>query len=151
MAKYTKELLEPIVKSVFTLSDVCRELGKVPVGGNVGHIKSLIKKFNLDSSHFVGSGHNKGKRGIYQKSSKDILSKTNKLQHGWRLKKALIEVGRTETCECCGIGTEWNHNKLVLEVDHINGDRTDHREENLRFMCPNCHSQTSTYAGRNTK
>jgi Zn finger protein HypA/HybF involved in hydrogenase expression len=52
-------------------------------------------------------------------------------------------------CACCGIGDEWNNEKLVLHLDHINGTNNDHRLENLRFLCPNCHSQQDTYAGKN--
>lgn len=54
-------------------------------------------------------------------------------------------------CKKCGIGEEWNGEPLTLQIDHINGVSNDNRLENLRFLCPNCHSQTSTYAGANTK
>jgi len=55
---------------------------------------------------------------------------------------------RGDKCENCGI-TEWNNQKLSFHVDHINGDRTDNRNENLKILCPNCHSQTETYASKN--
>lgn len=51
-------------------------------------------------------------------------------------------------CTVCNI-IEWNGKHIVLEIDHINGDNTDNRLENLRYLCPNCHSQTETYKGRN--
>ena len=51
-------------------------------------------------------------------------------------------------CGGCGI-SEWNNRKLALHLDHINGKNSDHRLENLRFLCPNCHSQTATYTGKN--
>lgn len=54
-------------------------------------------------------------------------------------------------CEQCGIQDSWNGKPLVLELDHANGKHNDHRLENLRFLCPNCHSQTSTFRGRNIK
>lgn len=50
----------------------------------------------------------------------------------------------------CGI-TEWHGTALTLELDHISGDRMDNRLENLRWMCPNCHSQTPTFRGYNKK
>jgi len=57
------------------------------------------------------------------------------------LKYKLIEY----KCKKCGLANEWNKKKLTLHLDHINGDSSDNRIENLRFLCPNCHSQTKTY------
>lgn len=65
------------------------------------------------------------------------------------LKRRLLEEGvKTARCEGCG-GDEWRGAPIPLELDHINGDRRDHRLENLRLLCPNCHAQTPTYRGRN--
>ncbi len=55
-----------------------------------------------------------------------------------------------EECSECGL-TEWRGRVLVLHIDHINGQKHDHRIENLRMLCPNCHSQTPTYGGKNMK
>lgn len=52
-------------------------------------------------------------------------------------------------CSECGVGNEYNHKKLVLECDHIDGDRSNNTPKNLRLLCPNCHSQTETFKGRN--
>jgi predicted nucleic acid-binding Zn ribbon protein len=51
-------------------------------------------------------------------------------------------------CSCCNI-SEWNGKSIVLEIDHIDGNFENNRPENLRFICPNCHSQTDTYKARN--
>lgn len=69
---------------------------------------------------------------------------------GARAKEVLFGLGvLKEECSICGCGPEWNGIKLVLQLDHKNGINTDNRIENIRIVCPNCHSQTHTYAGRN--
>ena len=54
-------------------------------------------------------------------------------------------------CEICKQAKIWNNKELVMTLDHINGDNHDNRIENLRWICPNCASQLSTFAGRNNK
>lgn len=67
------------------------------------------------------------------------------------IKRKLFEAGlKKEECECCGIGPVWNGKKLTLQLDHIDGDRTHNAFENLRILCPNCHTQTATFSkGKN--
>lgn len=68
------------------------------------------------------------------------------------LKQRLIVAGLlVNRCAICGIRPEWNGSSLVLILDHINGVRNDNRLFNLRLLCPNCNSQTETFAGRNKK
>ena len=63
------------------------------------------------------------------------------------LKRRIINEKLLEqSCAECGIVNEWNNKKLVLQLDHINGKNNDNRLENLRFICPNCHSQTETFS-----
>ncbi len=69
-----------------------------------------------------------------------------------RLKRRVIEQQMLEhSCQECGLGHEWNGKPIVLQLDHINGVNNDHRIENLRFLCPNCHTQQDTYAAKNIK
>jgi hypothetical protein len=66
------------------------------------------------------------------------------------LKERLFRLGiKKKVCERCGVGDTWMGEPLVLHLEHINGKSDDHRFNNLRILCPNCHSQTETYTGRN--
>jgi len=67
----------------------------------------------------------------------------------FNLKVRLVRAGlKQKLCEVCGIAA-WNGRRITLALHHVNGDRLDNRIENLQLLCPNCHSQTDTFAGRN--
>jgi hypothetical protein len=67
------------------------------------------------------------------------------------IKRHLLRAGILENrCSWCGL-TSWRGQPISIQIDHINGIRDDHRVENLRMLCPNCHSQTETFAARNRK
>ena len=69
----------------------------------------------------------------------------------WNIKRRLIASGlKQDRCEECGL-TDWRGRPLSLDLHHRNGDRHDNRLENLSLLCPNCHSQTDSFAGRNRR
>ena len=85
------------------------------------------------------------------KNLEDVFSGKRKMK-SYNLRNRMIAEGYKENkWECCGTGEEWEGKVLVLELDHINGDHSDNRLENLRILCPNCHSQTPTFRGRKYK
>ena len=150
MNKFTKEDYENAAKVSLSYAGMCRYLGLSPRGGNYATLKSKIKKYNIDISHFTGMGWNVGLKFRPQKEYKleEILQKDFEYQPS-KLKKRLIKEGIKEyRCEKCG-NTEWNGEPIALELHHINGDRTDNRLENLQILCPNCHAQTEHYRGKN--
>jgi len=65
-------------------------------------------------------------------------------------RRLLAEDGAVYACEWCEI-SEWRGRRLSLSLHHLNGDGTDNRRENLLLLCPNCHSQTENYGGRNVR
>lgn len=97
------------------------------------------------------SGRGISKSGKIKYSTKDILSGKYPHYQTFKLKIRLLNEDVFENkCSECGI-EEWNGNAMIMELDHINGNRSDHRKENLRMLCPNCHSQTETYRAKNIK
>lgn len=81
----------------------------------------------------------------------EILTGTH-YGYAGNLKQRLLEEGiKKNECEACGLHGEWQGKSLTIELDHINGDSGDHRLENLRMLCPNCHSQTPTFRARNIR
>ena len=137
--KYSKELLEELVKSSFTISDILRKLKLKLSGGNHYHLSKKIKEFSIDTSHFKQSVNNKYPTKI---TAKDILVLTTSgnRQKTYKLRRAMIESGKELRCESCSIES-WNNKPIVLEIHHINENWLDNRIENLSFLCPNCHSQ----------
>ena len=140
----TVEELEQAIKDSSTWSEAGRKLG-----GFIGcRIKRKAIKFNIDSSHMTHT--TKGIPSPFKVTAKDILVK-NRSKLGYKEKRdhllrALNEVGVEYKCESCGMTDKWNGKPILLEIDHINGDCFDNTKDNLRFLCPNCHSQTDTHS-----
>jgi len=151
---YTRELIESVVKESITYADVCRRLGARASGGSYELIRNRIKEYDIDVSHFLGQSVYAGKRNPnYQKriQADDILTRNKEYRVNHKtLKRALLEKGFEYKCGVCTL-SKWLDEYITLDIDHIDGDWTNCEIENLRFLCPNCHRQTNTFAGRNNK
>ncbi|MBO1415829.1 HNH endonuclease signature motif containing protein [Streptomyces sp. FH025] len=149
---YTRELLQEAVSVSHSVAGVVRYLGQRQAGGTQAHIGRRIKALGIDTSHFNGQAHARGRRLPTRIPAEQLLVQRPwgaKRIPGSRIRSALAELGRPELCEDCGTGPEWRGRPMTLEVDHINGDWSDNRPDNLRLLCPNCHAITATYCGRN--
>jgi 5-methylcytosine-specific restriction endonuclease McrA len=92
-----------------------------------------------------------GRPKVIIEKLKDNLREDNLITGTAQFKRRLIEAGLLENvCYRCNQPPEWQGEKLVHHLDHINGVKSDNRIDNLRILCPNCHSQTENYTGRNT-
>lgn len=138
-----------LIKSSLNVSEVLFKLGYNTKNNSWGYsqVKQRMIDLNLSGSDFRGksvSSQNKkvDKTKLFcigSKHSRTILRKTI-------IQESLLPY----KCAICGI-SEWNGKTLSLELNHINGKNNDNRLANLRFLCPNCHSQTDTYGVRNQK
>jgi 5-methylcytosine-specific restriction endonuclease McrA len=146
----TDDLIIKTVKENISYQAVLNSFGLKTVGSNNQWIRTKISKLKLNITHFLGQGHLKGKNHNFNTQTPllDILVEGCYYTTS-RLSKRLVKEGLLKyECSICGI-YDWQHSKLVLHLDHINGCNTDNRIDNLRLLCPNCHSQTETYCAKN--
>ncbi|WP_246567243.1 HNH endonuclease signature motif containing protein [Streptomyces flaveus] len=149
-ARWTREILEAAVSASTNMCEVLRHLGLEVVGGHHTHISRRIKAFGIDTSHFqVPTQRGKPWRPRTPDALLVEQEPANARRiHSDRLRWAMTTVGVPERCDLCGMEAVWRGQRLPLEVDHIDGNWRDNRIENLRFLCPNCHSTTGSYRGR---
>lgn len=142
-----------MVQNNVSVAGVMRDLGlKYLQGGSHTYLSKLIKRFGLDTVHFIGRASNRGefhRGGPDKKPAQEILilRTEGKRRKSYQLRRALIEIGRPYRCSFCGLEGVWQKKPLMLEIDHINKDFLDDRPDNLLFLCPNCHSQTMGHCG----
>ena len=150
---WTDEQLIIAAQGSVSIREVIKKLGLVPAGGNYTQINARIDALGIDRSHFTGKAWNKGKKyHISTRPALDRLLQRDSAIQSHKLKKRLYEEGlKTPKCELCGWAKMSIDGRIPLELDHINGDHADNRLENLRILCPNCHSLQPTHRGRNKK
>jgi 5-methylcytosine-specific restriction endonuclease McrA len=148
--KWTENQLREAAKDARSYRQILQRLNLKMAGGNYMQIKHYIKYFEIPIN-LKGRGWNKGQRGEYRPlfPLSIILTKNSRFQ-SYKLKNRLFREGiKSKKCEECGWAVISPDGRLPLELDHINGDSTDNRLENLRILCPNCHSLKPTHRGLN--
>lgn len=151
--RWSEQQLIDAVESSRSRRQVLKKLGLIEAGGNYAQIAKYIRILKIDTRHFTGPLWSKGLRGIGKPiiPTEKILVSDSDFQ-SYKLKKRLFRENYKEPkCEECGWATISEDGRLPLELDHINGNSRDNRLENLRVLCPNCHSLKPTHRGRNRK
>ncbi len=150
---WTDERLIAIVKESRSVRMVIMKLGLIPAGGNYAQVNARIKELSLSTQHFTGKGWNQGLQFVPLPPTplEEILVK-NRRHQSHSLKKRLFAAKlKLPACELCGWAEKSVDGRIPVELDHINGDHLDNRIENLRILCPNCHSLQLTHRGKNKK
>lgn len=148
--KLSDEQFVELLKNSSTISEVLFKLGYSVKGNSWGFakIRQRMSDLNLDGSVFKGKSPITKYGSLHKVNASDILKPNCKharsVLRRYVIKNNLIPY----RCAICGC-VEWQGRTLSLELDHINGINNDNRIENIRFLCPNCHSQTTTYGSRN--
>lgn len=153
--RFSNEEIREAVKRSFSFRATLISLGLCgDGGGNVYSLKQRIKELGISTEHFLGHAYLKGKKHDWNKKtpSSEIFVDDSKYKGSTDAikRRFLKEYNIPYECSSCKINS-WMNQKLSLQLDHRNGKRNDNRPENLRLLCPNCHSLTQTFAGRNRK
>ena len=138
----TEEEFAQLVKESRSFQDLAQRIGYEKTGGGTqGALKKAVQERHLDTSHFLGQGWNK------ENYDYSTFKKNSTRKNGKPTLNAIIAL-RGRKCECCG-NTEWLGQPINLEVHHIDDNHQNNNLDNIQLLCPNCHSYTDNYRGKN--
>jgi len=146
----SRDVLQKYYDNSSSISEILNKFYLHNAGGNANTLKRIAKELNISYYQFKKNQKIKIQlsndvKSIYALSIDEIMKRARKSIKKYIIHHNLIDY----KCDKCGNLGEHNGLLLVLQLDHINGINDDNRLNNLRFLCPNCHSQTKTFAGKN--
>jgi hypothetical protein len=148
------DVFREYVRTSETYMEILRKCGEEYK--NINTVKRRIALFGIDSSHIKnGNDSNRGRVFVRRRVTLDYAMKTVFIENSTTVRcrvKMLIRRWNLIPYRCeCGNEGVWLNKPLSLQLDHRNGIPNDNRLTNLRFICPNCHSQTETFSGKKAR
>lgn len=138
---FTKEQIQKFVNESISYASLAEKMGYSATGGSgIKSVKAALEFHQIDTSHFLGQGHNKNNFDYDRFKYGNTIKTANMI-------KALIAL-RGRRCECCR-NDMWNNQPIPLEVHHKDGDHLNNELANLELLCPNCHALTENWRGKN--
>ena len=149
-SKISDEEFIKVIKKSLSIHQALLFLGLKSAGGNYQTFHRRVEYLKIDTSHFTGQAHNVNKKFGPKRPTEDYLNNKYLIRSS-ELKNRLLKEGlKTHQCEKCNL-SEWLGLKIPLELHHVNGNSSDNSILNLMLLCPNCHSFTDNYRGKNIK
>jgi len=142
-----------LIKNSKRMGDVLLFFNLQNKGNNFKTVKARIAELKINTDHFLSrTDSSTFTRRISKTDFENLYLIANCPKQRGFIKKYILKYNIIDyKCFKCGNLGKWENSELVLQLEHMNGISDDNRKNNLCFLCPNCHSQTSTYAGRSLK
>lgn len=145
--KYSDEQILEASKNARSVTEIMRKIGMCPTGYAHNRFKHRLRNLGVDVDSMPGAAWNAGLKSSPKRSTKEYLKLDGPFISTSKLRQKLINDGILKNrCDECDLGPEWNNKPLSMQLEHINGNRRDNRLNNLRILCPNCHTQTPTHS-----
>lgn len=149
--KFSKSQVEDAALVAESKTEMMRLLGIKQGGGGYQALDKWCKRYEVVPPDGSGIGRKNIQKHSWVAMSDDEWFVNGVFRTGQHTRKRLVSRGIVDKCSICGQLPEWQGKPLTLQVDHINGDRWDNRIENVRILCPHCHTQTETYASTGSR
>lgn len=144
----SEEEFRQLIKESSSYNNFLHKIGMSHGRSSNDIVKRRCEQLHVSTEHFKTTNSNRN-NGSKKTPIEDILIENSTYKNTSRLKERLINEHCLEyKCAICGNTGEWLGKPLILQLDHINGNHQDNRIENLRLLCPNCHTQTETYGSK---
>ena len=142
---WSEEKIKESIKYSKCKSDILKYLGVSLGTTHYQKLDLLLKKYNIDTFNFEYD-YKRGHKFTEKYNDELVFTNNSPLSNSGVKRRIIKNSLLIYKCVECGITDSWNGKKITLQLDHIDGDNNNNKLENLRFLCPNCHSQTETHS-----